>query len=317
MFSVGDIYNRIKAFRRGFGPGRQTFYFAKVDVQAAFDTIPQEAIVELMKGIPSHGRYKIAKHVEIQAVENTLGHASDSRASSRWHSVASAAGNTGSFLQSAEGELGIKRKNTVFVDSIVQKSIDRESLMSLLASHVRQNLVKIGKKYYRQREGIPQGSVLSSTLCNYFYADLETRHLSFLQGDDCLLLRLIDDFLLITTSRGKATHFIQTMHQGFPEYGAMVNLGKSLVNFEMTTDGQKVPLFQGDAPFPYCGTLIDCHTLEVSKDRGKPKDSGRTSSGWRTLPSADPLKVIFNSLTVEFSRNSGLNFKRKILSKPS
>jgi telomerase reverse transcriptase len=33
--------------------------------------------------------------------------------------------------------------------------------------------VQIGSEFYKQRVGIPQGSVLSTILCNFFYGDLE------------------------------------------------------------------------------------------------------------------------------------------------
>ena len=278
MFSVGDIYTRIKAFRATLGSGNHTLYFAKVDVRAAFDTIPQRAIVELMKRIPGQSRYKIAKHVEIRAAESASAQGKDHKPRSRWHSLAKAAGDTAPFLQLVEEQLGTKRTGTVFIDNIVHKSFDTEALLSLLASHVGQNLVKIGKKYYRQKQGIPQGSVLSSTLCNYFYADLEMRHLSFLQGEDCLLLRLIDDFLLITRTKSKAIRFVRTMHAGLPDYGVAVSEGKSLVNFEMSTSGSPVPRLQHTDQFPYCGTLIDCGSLDVSKDRENPKDPGTNAT---------------------------------------
>ena len=73
MFSVGDIYNQIKAFKAKLGEGEHRLYFAKVDVQAAFDTIPQDAMIELLKGIPRAARYSIANHVEIRASETPSG----------------------------------------------------------------------------------------------------------------------------------------------------------------------------------------------------------------------------------------------------
>lgn len=36
-------------------------------------------------------------------------------------------------------------------------------------------VVQIGRHYYRQQVGIPQGSILSTVLCSFFYGDLETR----------------------------------------------------------------------------------------------------------------------------------------------
>lgn len=135
-------------------------------------------------------------------------------------------------------------------------------------------MVKIGKKFYRQKEGIPQGSVLSSLLCNYFYADLEATYLDFLDPRESLLLRLIDDFLLITTNRADAKMFLEVMHEGLPEYGVSVNPDKTLVNFEVAVNGRKVPRLLGDGGFPYCGSFVDTKTLDVRRDRERRKDMG-------------------------------------------
>ncbi|KAL2018698.1 hypothetical protein VTK56DRAFT_472 [Thermocarpiscus australiensis] len=297
MFSVGEIYQRIKSFKSRLGDGHHDFYFAKVDVQAAFDTIPQDAVMELMKQILRQSNYKLAKHVEVCLLEMASGGGNNVKASKRWHTVAKAAGDTKSFPQMVEESLAAKRRNTVFVDSAAQQNLDTRELLALMAAHVEQNLVRIGKKYYRQKSGIPQGSVLSSMLCNYFYADLERNHLSFLQANDCLLLRLIDDFMLITTDKGKARRFVETMHRGLPRYGVTVNPEKSLTNFPLTLQGFVVARPNDSRKFPYCGLLVDCRTLEVSKQRENPKDPA----------------VIFNSLTVEYSRRPGRNFKRKAI----
>ena len=52
-------------------------------------------------------------------------------------------------------------------------------MLDLIAQHVTANLVRIGGKFYKQRDGIPQGSILSSLLCNFFYADMERICLAF------------------------------------------------------------------------------------------------------------------------------------------
>jgi telomerase reverse transcriptase len=251
-------------------------YFAKVDVQSAFDTIPQSAIITLMNTIPRQSHYTIAKHVEVKNGDAVYSgkRLSTSKASRRWESLAIQSNSESTFRDRVEQQLALYKRNTVFVDGTMQKDYDTDALLSLMKSHIQQNLVKIGKKYYRQKNGIPQGSVLSSTLCNYFYADLETKHLSFLSDDGCLLLRLIDDFLLITTDRTKATRFIEVMHTGLPQYGVAVNPNKSLVNFTMSVNGCIVPRLAAHHSFPYCGTLIDCRTLQISKDRENVKDHG-------------------------------------------
>ncbi|SPQ18219.1 08b9ccab-bc2e-4f15-915f-80be2863104d [Thermothielavioides terrestris] len=297
LFSVGDLYQRIKGFKRRLGGGQQhDLYFAKVDVQAAFDTIPQDAMIELLKQIPSHSEYNMVKHVEMSLLDEASGSGSKPKPTKRWHTVVRATNDRRSFAEWAEESLAAKKKNTIFVNGAVQEKVCTRHLLALTAMHIGQNLVRIGKKYYRQKTGIPQGSVLSSTLCNYFYADLERKHLSFLQADDCLLLRLIDDFILITTDQNKARRFVDVMLGGLPDYGVTVNPEKSLVNFALTVRGSAVPRPHDSQKFPYCGLLIDCKTLAVTKQRDG-------SQG----------RAIFDSLTVEYSRRPGRNFKRKVI----
>lgn len=220
------------------------------------------------------------------------------KAAKRWQTVAKANNDARTFPEIIEESFAPKRKGTIFVDSAARKHHDTKDLLALMTAHVGQNLVRIGKKYYRQKTGIPQGSILSSTICNYFYADLERNHLEFLQADDCLLLRLIDDFLLITIDQAKARQFVEVMQTGLPEYGVTVNLEKSLINFSLTVQGSAVPRPDDRQKFPYCGLVIDCKTLAVARQRNGPKDTG-----------------VFNSLTVEFSRFPGRSFTRKVISK--
>lgn len=133
--------------------------------------------------------------------------------------------------------------------------------------YMQANFPKIGKKFFRQKSGIPQGSIVSTILCSFFYGELESKKLTFI-GEDCLLLRMIDDFLFITIDREKAQTFIQIMHDGLPEYGAQVNPDKSLVNFDITVNGKKISRLQiGSLEFPYCGNIINTKTLNIKKDR--------------------------------------------------
>ncbi|GKT75310.1 telomerase reverse transcriptase [Colletotrichum tofieldiae] len=298
MFSVGDIYPRLNAFSAGFEDRYPKFYFAKVDVQSAFDTIPQAAVIQLMGGIPGEKQYIIKKHVEVKAglLDSRLEKHTVTKLTRRWHSIAVTRNDTADFSKLVESRLGKNRKNTVFVGNTMRREVDIGELMNLMTSHIKQNLVKVGKKFYRQKKGIPQGSVLSSALCNYFYADLEAQHLAFLAAEDCLLLRLIDDFLLITTDHSKAREFVEVMHGGLPEYGVTVNPNKTLINFDMEVKGIRVPRLSNGSYFPYCGLGIHCNTLDIVKDRDHVKDT-----------------VVSNALTVEYGNKPGQNFQRRVL----
>lgn len=245
-------------------------------MQAAFDTIPQSAVIRLMSHILSEDDYYIAKHVEIKPSDGFrlgIGATAVSKPLRRWRSLAGPLSDNPDFHVHLESELAVGKSNTVFVSNIVNITKCKDELLQLLEEHITCNLVKMGNKFYRQKQGIPQGSVLSSYLCNYFYADLEASHLSFLRDEDCLLVRLIDDFLLITTQPSQAKRFLEVMHAGIPDYGVSVNIEKSLTNFGVTINGHKVPRLVGKQKFPYCGLFIDQSSLELSKDRERKRDT--------------------------------------------
>lgn len=307
MSSVSDLYAKLKAFSKHVFPleGKK-FYFVKVDVQSAFDTMPQDSVVRLMEAIPSEARYLISKYVEVKQGDPGQGKTTDGpKPSRRWLSLATAPREKASFAQQLEKRLAPNKKHTIFVNSGARRVHDTKTLSALLKSHVEQNLVKVGKKFYRQKRGVPQGSVLSAAFCNYFYADLERQHLAFLGepdddegGSGTLLLRLIDDFLLITTSRTKAVRFTEVMHAGLPDYGVTIRPEKSLANFSVspTLTSPSLPRC-ATTLFPYCGTQISTTDLSISKDHLTRNQGARVS----------------DSLTVEASRRPGHNFSRKTL----
>lgn len=338
--NVTDIYPRLKAFREATISNSNgeipKYYFVKLDVHSCFDTIPQDRLIELIAQIvPQEEVYHIAKY-NMYTVPPRTPMASPKRSMATkpriryCSSVASTNGfgglysenrvrkplNSLSLINNRSNSLHKsrlkrrKRRNTICVPSFARQGIKHraEMLLTLLRRHIKTNLVRIGKKYYRQRNGIPQGSVVSSLLCNMFYADHENRHLSFLlkngqsKRDDALLLRMVDDYLLITTDKSLAIRFLHEMLVPNERYGITVNPDKTLVNFKCQIDGRQMPQHtaggaQKDA-FPFCGATVDTSTLALSKDIGvHAKGASNTT----------------DSLTVELNQTPGRSFFRKML----
>lgn len=280
LFSVGDMYPRLKAFRnhlRSTNAFPEKFYFVKGDVQSCFDTIPQQGVIKLMEDIVSEEEYKITHHAEIKSSKM---HGYNAKAAKglmpnrKFVATARATSDFQTFQQVIESGFATGKKNTVFVDAIVHATRSKDTLVDLLKEHVQRNVVKSGKKFFRQKAGIPQGSILSSLLCNYFYAELEREYLGFLNQDESILLRLIDDFLLITSNEDHAKRFFAIMHDGVDKYGVKANITKSLVNFELCVNGRQVPRLLEGIAFPYCGNMINTVTLEITKDIDRRKNAG-------------------------------------------
>uniref|UniRef100_A0A8C6E1Y2 Telomerase reverse transcriptase n=1 Tax=Moschus moschiferus TaxID=68415 RepID=A0A8C6E1Y2_MOSMO len=172
------------------------------------------------------------------------------------------------------------------------------SLFSLFLHLVHNHVIRIGGRSYIQCQGIPQGSILSTLLCSFCYGDMENKLFPGVQQDG-VLLRLVDDFLLVTPHLMRARDFLRTLVHGVPEYGCQVNLRKTVVNFpvEPAALGGAAPLqLPAHCLFPWCGLLLDTRTLEVHGDH---------SSYARTSIKA--------SLTFTQGFKPGRNLRRKLL----
>ena len=113
---------------------------------------------------------------------------------------------------------------------------------------------------------------MSALLCNFYYGNIE-KHLLADVGFDMdhtipvfphLLLRMTDDFLLITTDKNMSTAFMRKMQEGRPKLGVHINGTKSQTSysFELTSDGSikdtKSLVKQGEHyVFPFAGFLLN------------------------------------------------------------
>lgn len=285
ILSTGGLHERLKHFRNLVSPGSK-LYFAKVDVQSCFDSIPQESLLDMIRDVFASNAYRTTRYIETKPSGNL-------KTRQRYLNLARPADGEAAFSKDTAEQLCALKVGRVFSEVGYQKVWSKQQLLDLLQQHVRNNVVKIGKKHYRQTEGIPQGSVLSSLLCSFFYTAFEHDQLGFLDRSNTLLVRLIDDFLLITTDLSSARKFLRAMTAPQAQYGIIVNPDKTLANFEAAIGAHKVPRHMGKS-FPYCGITIDTVDLQIGKDRQK-KDY-----------------LISNGLTVDLTKNAGAVLERKV-----
>ena len=317
MFSIGDLYPKVKAFQASLSSSAERplpLYFAKVDVKACFDSIPQGELLNLVQSFCSEQAYFVGSHSEIRAWDAhgySQAESSTRKASQKSMLNAKGISQRGHFHHKLNATLSNGKHNTIFVDAGVQWIESRERLLELLREHIQYNRVKIGKKFFHQKQGIPQGSALSSMLCNLFYGQFEKEYLGFLKGHESLLLRLIDDFLLITTDHRAAVEFLRIMHRGSQTYGIAVRPEKSLANFPCSINGFAIASPTDRTEFPYCGTMINTRTLEVAKER-RLKEAGMVQLAASELEKLICL-VISDSLTVGNANFKGETFYRKTM----
>jgi hypothetical protein len=174
-------------------------------------------------------------------------------------------------------------RGSIFVDGVNTVVISKQQIMEQLQEHLRSHVVvtkgRYGNRYMLQSIGIPQGSVLSSLLCNIYYGDIERRllgtrfnqHISttpdaLTHGDQKdLLTRMVDDFLLISTKLDDLEHFFVTMYRGDRDLGVNINKDKTSSSVALQIEDATI----GNPPeahFPWCGMLFDTTSGEVRID---------------------------------------------------
>lgn len=279
LFSVDDIFPRLQIYRWSLvqqGLQDKPLFFAKVDVQACFDTIPQERLLLLLHSIVTNPQYQVAKYSRAKLAGNHSKETPGFGAKPSWKFLTKAVAGDGSFEFQGEVETDTAqgRTRSVYVNGVNQRRETKRTVLSFLEEHIQSNLIKVGKRFYRQKKGIPQGSIVSSILCSYFYAELERGYLGFINDGRSVLMRLIDDFLVISTERNVVQKFMKTMHAGIEEFGVSVKAEKSRANFDIDIHGHSIMKLT-DRNFPYCGNAIDTMTLDLAKDQ----ERRRRSSG--------------------------------------
>ncbi|SPO21381.1 uncharacterized protein UTRI_00858 [Ustilago trichophora] len=297
VFGPNEIYTQLKMFKqrllqdqtRPGGSARKKLYFIKVDVRCAFDSIDQGKLLEIIEKILCKSREQETEGYRIHRFAKVMPSAHhEAKPSASIASVPHGNATKREFVRLARPDsehidffdlassLAVALHDVVFVDSVSYRYESTSLVLKLLRQHITENLIKIGKEFYRQRVGIPQGSSLSTLLCSFFYADMESQD-SFLSslrtgnasGRNSLLMRYTDDFLLITTSKRQARRFYDVMRKGHPEYGCFISAEKTLTNFDLldasNTAGPLIARIYGQ-DFPWCGLTVSTKDLGVSTD---------------------------------------------------
>jgi telomerase reverse transcriptase len=263
VFGHDDIFKRLAPFLKGHRG--QKLYFVALDVKTCYDSISQEKCFDIVKNMLRQREYVFQKYSAVHPEP------ADRSVRTRFVRQACALGQEQQFFNLATNKLSREKHSSVFTDGVVYASQERDELVRLLKSHIFNNIVQVAPgKVYLQGHGIPQGSVLSSLMCNLYYGRMERLKFPELLankpgGNDSVLVRLVDDYLLVSTKQSVAENFVHSMHQGVPEFALVVKKEKTKVNFG-TFPGS---LPEGEVVMTWCGWRINTATGEFRGDYSK------------------------------------------------
>lgn len=272
------FYTRYRDFIQSVPDGK-SLYFGSVDIRNCFDTIDQGFLMNVVENLIQDDEYVVQRHKVIHHS------ATAGRVVSKLKTFVcplqdfqpmSHDGDQSHLPVVANAWRSIVVKAST--GSCITKS--RRHVLDTIRDHLTRNFLVIrgrfGNQYIWQKKGIPQGSILSSLLCNLYYGSIEKRllaHLSRASGESIphqLLVRMVDDFLLVSTEHDLIRQFQFIMEQGEPSLGVEINPDKTKVSFDMEDDGRimdKASLpCSSSSFFSWCGMLFHTHTGEVRID---------------------------------------------------
>ncbi|XP_027343791.1 telomerase reverse transcriptase [Abrus precatorius] len=290
VFDYNDVYKKLCAFlvgikkRSGSMPG---FFVVTSDVLKAFDSVDQDKLLGLMENVILKDEYILKQYDQVVCTKKSLWVQKQFR-------MLDGSSNIGRTRFTSFASF--HSRHAVFVDQGRWKQVKKKVLFSYLMEHVKHNVLQFDGKFYLQDVGIPQGGVLSSLLCSIYYGHLET-HTIFpflektLKSGSCkennaehtnfydevsspcyMLMRFIDDFLFISTSKKQAASFFSRLQRGFRGYNCYMNEKKFGANFDVEQISgsplNRVYVGEDDATsfLRWSGLLINCSTMEIQAD---------------------------------------------------
>ncbi|KAJ2669343.1 Telomerase reverse transcriptase [Coemansia sp. RSA 1085] len=286
-----DVHKRLLQFKETLnkaGVGTQQLFMAKLDIHHAYDTIPHDQLLALLRAhLPDN-------EIAVRRVWTLTPSLNRFRASFLRH--AQPAGAMRGFGDVAR-EVSARGRGLVVGDQAATAYLHMHAIVNLIAEHVQHNIVMARSRLLRQLRGIPQGSVLSSLLCSFFYGQIEQQHLlPYLCPQRTLVLRMVDDFLVISTDRTQIVTAIQRIQRGLRACGCRLNTTKTLVNFGLSLNDRSLAQTT-TAAFPWCGMLIDMRSLDVMVDYAR---------------MAPPVRLA-ETITINAGRQPGRMLRHKML----
>ncbi|KAK6140447.1 hypothetical protein DH2020_025808 [Rehmannia glutinosa] len=295
VFDYNGVYRKLVPFLFLLKNGltiMPSVFIVVSDVSKAFDSVNQDKLLSVMKDVILDDEYTLEKFTQVTCTKKSL-KVRQQKTLAHQEIVTVSAKITPRLPAQAMDSIIFKKE--------LSSQIRKEEINLILKEHIMRNVVQLHNNFYLQRVGIPQGSVLSSLLCSYYYGHMErnvvfpflekaTENLlgefdtsgasasggyltkkNVARGSAYLLLRFIDDFLFISTSKKQASMFFSRLERGVRDYNCCMNKEKYGLNFNMN-NGQECRSNRlhvgkdGVSYLRWSGLLVNCSTLEIQAD---------------------------------------------------
>ncbi|XP_073129217.1 telomerase reverse transcriptase isoform X2 [Henckelia pumila] len=263
VFDYNDVHRKLVPFLFSLknGPARMPCVFLVVsDVSKAFDSLNQDKLLDIMNDVMLYDEFTLEKYIQVICTKNSL--------KVHQHPVLAQQGVVAE-SKKITPRLPAHSLDSILVKKAFSRKIRKEEFNILLKEHIKHNVVQLDKNFYLQQKAFANISGESDTRCASILGGNHTEEI-FARTSESLLLRFIDDFLFISTSKKQASMFFSRLERGVREYNCYMNKEKYGLNFNMNNSqglqSNRHVGKDGVSFLRWSGLLVNCSTLEIQAD---------------------------------------------------
>lgn len=225
-----------------------------MDIEKCYDSVDSRKLCDFLKGTSLLDReYSVLACLTLKRRNNVLAEKGGAMVKEpiknhfrhRFQKLCVDAASFPSIKEVLGDENDFNFKRSLLVEYEIRKRLQKADVIHAgapLEYIIQNNYITFNKKQFKQTKGIPQGMCVSGILSSFYYASLEEQAIGFLKRDknptdgstelNCVM-RLTDDYLLITTSKANALLFVERLVQMAAKNRFKFNMGKLRANFEV------------------------------------------------------------------------------------
>ncbi|CCH61189.1 hypothetical protein TBLA_0E01290 [Henningerozyma blattae CBS 6284] len=295
--SVNEIPLAIQYFKskleKKFDKSLPAIYFMKFDMDSCYDSIPRTKLISILDDLLSK---EDGFHLRSQTIYNYQTNKSKI---------------SYSINETLQGT-----PNDILVDNVLTKYYSNSDVRRLVYDEIFQTTMYYKNRPYIRKDGLFQGSHFSGLLVDILYDDLLESYDVFhcnTTNDERLLLRIADDFLVMSTNKKQIEEINQVAREGFMEYNASVKLEKilNLSSQEYAETNKDTTIFQ------FCGLNINFCNLNVWKESTSLNilqvNSSSIKTIYKRLKWIFQIRLSYNTLNMEINNNDTICLQIKII----
>ena len=223
VFNYDDIMRKYERFvQKWRAQGTPDLYFVTMDIEKCYDNVDEHRLVSFLRetSLLEKEYYVLNLYVLKRRLNVVIDRQTFKKRplktyfKHKFHKLCIDGAEYPSLADILSKENDFNLKRTIIVEEESRRKYTSRDLLAPVTHICLHNYLTFNKKQYRQVRGIPQGLCLSYILSSFYYASLEEQALGFLKNEDCsLLMRLTDDYLLMTSSKDSALLAIEQVER--------------------------------------------------------------------------------------------------------